>query len=413
PEYGAKQLDPSSIPSHILYSQPLMYSQNGFKPQYLDSDLVIIPDDDIDTKIIPLGTNDSLPTNIVTTNICAFDERNFANYPLTPKTPHNDKFQTELPSQTPPPPEINLDLANLYYEQGYFLLHFAKPRDPVMAVENFKAAADLGSMRGKHEVAYCYQHGIGVNADKRRAVEIYLEIINAYPQSAASLNQLGLCFQQGIGVEIDEIRAINYYQRAVDLGNIDAMFNLAYCLRHGIGTPVDDQSAFILYLRLAELGDPQGMKLVGNCKLAGIGTPKDETEALRWFHQSSKCDFYWGGKMQYALCLLNSNSNYKETFRLIKEVCENFPLCPGPSKLLLGKCYHFGIGCTPDLRMALYWYGKALQSYFMSSANVQECERLISDIRIRNEFSTVPVVVKSERIMVDRSNGKATPYFAI
>src|SRR2546430_6091285 len=151
------------------------------------------------------------------------------------------------------------------------------------------------------------------------------------------------------------------------------MFNLAYCLRYGLGTPVDYKRAYELYYRLAELGDPQGMKLLGNCKSAGIGTVKDENGALEWFRRSSESNIYWGGKMQYALHLLkgiNTVPNHIEAFNLIRTVCENFPLCPGPNKLLLGRFYHFGIGCQIDLEKALYWYERALRSYYMPLCSV-------------------------------------------
>ncbi|PKY19086.1 HCP-like protein [Rhizophagus irregularis] len=164
------------------------------------------------------------------------------------------------------------------------------------------------------------------------------------------------------------------------------MFNLAYCLRYGLGTPVNHKRAYELYYHLAELGDPQGMKLLGNCKMSGIGTEKDEIGALEWFRRSSESDIYWGGKMQYALHLLkgiNTAPNHVEAFNLVNTVCENFPSCPGPNKLLLGRFYHSGTGCQVDLEKALYWYEKALRSYYMPSCYVQESEMLINDIRNR------------------------------
>ncbi|CAG8562060.1 4619_t:CDS:2 [Racocetra fulgida] len=325
-----------------------------------------------------------------------------SSYPPTPTTPRNESF-------FPMTPPIETNPA-IYYDRGQYLLHFAKPRDPFQAFKNFVIATNLGSLRAKHQVAYCLQHGIGVEKDEKKAVEIYLETANSDPPIAASLCQLGICFQIGIGVEVDPSRAVKYYERAVHIGNPDAMFNLAYCLRRGIGTPVDCQHAYNLYLRLAELGDPQGMKFAGNCYSAGIGTPKNDAEAFKWFHRSSECDHYWGGKMEYALLLYESAMsaielghvaldfaapNFCEAFHLIREVCENFPSCPGLNKLMLGKFYHFGIGCQKDFQKALQWYEKALKSYFMTTQSLRECESLINDIR-QSFDSSLSTAIKNE-----------------
>jgi len=148
---------------------------------------------------------------------------------------------------------------------------------------------------------------------------------------------------------------------------------------------------------MSELGDPQGMKFLGNCKSIGIGTVKNESEALEWFRRSSESDIYWGGKMQYALYLLKDVGtvpNYVQAFNLVRDVCENFPSCPGPNKVLLGRFYHFGIGCQVDLEKALYWYERALQSNYMQLCSVQECKILIGDIRRQFQNSTMPMFLK-------------------
>ncbi|CAG8701464.1 23908_t:CDS:2 [Cetraspora pellucida] len=375
PHIASVQPIPLSVDiSNQQFSSSIFYPLNGFKVECsnnLNDSMAVTQEDAIDSKVHFVSTTNPYDSS----------------YPPTPTTPRNESF-------FPMTPPIETNPA-IYYDRGQYFLHFAKPRDPFQAFKNFIIATNLGSQQAKHQVAYCLQHGIGVEKDEKKAIEIYLENANSDPPIAASLCQLGICFQMGIGVEVDPSRAVKYYERAVHIGNLDAMFNLAYCLRRGIGTPVDYQHAYNLYLRLAELGDPQGMKFAGNCYSAGIGTLKNEAEATKWFHRSSECDHYWGGKMEYALLLYESAmsaielghvpfdfsaSNFMEAYRLIREVCENFPSSPGPNKLILGKFYHFGIGCQKDFQKALHWYEKALNSYFMSPQLIQECESLINDI---------------------------------
>ncbi|CAH1759151.1 4748_t:CDS:2 [Entrophospora sp. SA101] len=268
------------------------------------------------------------------------------------------------------PEFATLNQAETLNQQGQYLLHNAKPRKPRIAFECFFIAANFGSQKGKHQ-----------------AVELYLEIANSGNPISASLCQLGICFQMGIGVQADATRAIDYYERAVHMGNQDAMFNLAYCLRYGVGTAVDNKRAYNIYLQLAHLGDPQGMKFVGNCKLLGLGTNRDKKEAIEWFKCSSKSDIYWGGRVEYALNLLNDGTsvntlqNRREAFELLRSVCESFPTSPGPIKLLLGKCFHFSIGCQEDYIKALYWYQEAIKSHFMPLYAIRECHYLIGQVQ--------------------------------
>uniref|UniRef100_A0A1D1XXX6 Putative sel1-like repeat-containing protein R815 n=1 Tax=Anthurium amnicola TaxID=1678845 RepID=A0A1D1XXX6_9ARAE len=436
PEYGPKELN--AYISFRNSQQPLQTQQEDtasmlYPTQMSTSTINLIKTEEVQLSIYPqneykpeyFGSHNELGMVVISEGMentnqkfhgCSTNQNCIA-YPPTPTTPHTPQNEN-FSSEGTPPNDMNMfnatfialsqqaQQAEMFYEQGHYFLHVAIPRNPQLAFSNFANAASLGSQRGKHQFAYCLQHGIGVVKDEKRAVKIYLEIANADPPNAATLCQLGICFQMGIGVEVDALRAVQCYERAVLMSHTDAMFNLAYCLRHGLGTPVNHKRAYELYCHLAELGDPQGMKLLGNCKMAGIGTIKDEIGALECFRRSSESDIYWGGKIQYALHLLkdiNIISNRIEAFNLIRTVCEDFPLCPGPNKLLLGRFYHYGIGCQVDLEKALYWYERALRSYYMPSYYVQECEILINDIRNRQFQSTMIFLngVGNENMIID------------
>ncbi|CAG8522704.1 5563_t:CDS:2 [Ambispora leptoticha] len=274
--------------------------------------------------------------------------------------------------------------AESLYQQGHFFLHYATPRKPELAFAKFTAASALGSLAAKHQQAYCLQHGVGVEKDEKKAVSIYSKLCAEPNPMAASLNQLGICYHLGIGVEIDEERAVTCYKRAAELGNQDAMFNYAYCLRRGTNTQQDNEKAYSIYVKLAEMGDLQGMKLAGNCKAIGLGTTASYEEALDLFKKASESDTYWGAKSQYAIYLLNgigTEPDHVKAFQILSETCDRWPCVPGTIKILLGRCYHFGVGVGQDLDAALYWYERALRSYGMSMSLVDECEFLIKDVR--------------------------------
>ncbi|CAG8519684.1 10432_t:CDS:2 [Scutellospora calospora] len=310
--YHTQQLDVSTLPVNISKQQfsSSIYPLNGFKlecsDEYNDS-MAVIQEDAIDFKVHSISVANPY----------------ISGYPPTPTTPRNEIL---LPMS---PPAEN---PTVLYDQGHYFLHVLKPRDPFQAFKSFMAAAKLGSQRAKHQVAYCYQHGIGVNN---------------------------------------------------------------------------------LYLLLAERDDPQGMKLAGDCNYIGIGTPKDIQKALEWYRRSSKYDFYWGGKFQYALVLYkraistlesgyhdNATPLFVEVFHLILQICENFPNCPGPIKLKLGIFYHFGIGCPKDFQKALYWYERASKGLLMSMPSIQECDSLINDIH-QGYDSSLSTVIKNELLIFD------------
>ncbi|CAG8474028.1 3489_t:CDS:2 [Funneliformis caledonium] len=434
PEYGAKELNhytpqQQEGATSMLYTTQIPSPTNfGINPgNFIKHEISICPQNEFKPECYSHDELNMVEAQKFHGSPSNYFEKNFnlpeIPYPPTPTTPHNEKYLSEGFPITTTSTAININpsfnpatfvtlsqQAEMLYEQGYHYLHVEKPRNAILAFTHFASAANLGSKRGKHQLAYCLQH------DEKAAVEKYLEIVDVDPPNAATLCQLGICFQMGIGVEADASRAIQYYERAVFMGHIDAMFNLAYCLRYGIGTTADHDRACDLYYRMAQLGDPQGMKLLGNCKSAGIGTLKNEIEALEWFRRSSESDIYWGGKLQYALYLLKdvcSVQNYVLAFNLVRTVCEDFPSCPGPIKVLLGRFYHFGIGCQVDLEKALYWYEKALRSYHMQLCSVQECEVLINDIHSRqfqNSTISIPMFSKGvgdEHVVIGESIGRA------
>jgi hypothetical protein len=133
---------------------------------------------------------------------------------------------------------------------------------------------------------------------------------------------------------------------------------------------------------MAKLGDPQAMQSVGKCKLSGMGTPPSEHEALEFFKAASQNDNYWGGKVQYAIFLLNgiaTEPDPAQAFKILRETCKRWPCVPGSVKLQLGRCYHFGHGVQVNLKRALKYYHRAMRSYCMPMKLVEECEILIED----------------------------------
>ena len=152
--------------------------------------------------------------------------------------------------------EAQLRLGRLVHQGGDGL-----KQDLVMAAQLYQAAAELGSIEAQNWLGYCFQHGIGVEANDERAVEWYrrsadggfapaqsnlglmyltgrgterslLRAFEVFSESAAQgdgwgLNNLGGMYEMGWAVSKDSRRALEYYGKAVETGNQSAEDNLA------------------------------------------------------------------------------------------------------------------------------------------------------------------------------------------
>lgn len=84
--------------------------------------------------------------------------------------------------------------------------------------------------------------------------------------------ELGNCFRYGWGTSIDKAAARQYYETVANLGDVDAMSEIAWCYLEGFGGPKDKWKA-AQYLRRAE---EKGKKEIGN---TWIWKPKYEPDA--------------------------------------------------------------------------------------------------------------------------------------
>ncbi|NND49688.1 MAG: hypothetical protein HKN60_05495, partial [Rhizobiales bacterium] len=82
-------------------------------------------------------------------------------------------------------------------------------------------------------------------------------------------------------VERDYVRAAGLFQRAADLGEVTAKFNLAMLYKHGAGVARDDAAATRLFLAAAEAGDMRSAYQAARALDRGAGIGRDRQEAAR------------------------------------------------------------------------------------------------------------------------------------
>ena len=76
-----------------------------------------------------------------------------------------------------------------------------------------------------------------------------------YPDNAGSLNELGYMYEHGLGMERNIEKAIELYKKAIQKDHRDAMYNLASMYDYGEGVEHNYKKAIKLYKKGIELGD--------------------------------------------------------------------------------------------------------------------------------------------------------------
>ena len=82
--------------------------------------------------------------------------------------------------------------------------------------------------------------------------------------------------------------ALRWWERAAQLGETAAQYNLGYMYHAGEGTDKNESKAFYWYRRSAEGGHPSGQYNTGVYYLYGVETPADKEEALKWFRLAAE-----------------------------------------------------------------------------------------------------------------------------
>ncbi|GAB5354687.1 hypothetical protein AAMO2058_000140400 [Amorphochlora amoebiformis] len=127
---------------------------------------------------------------------------------------------------------------------------------------------------------------------------------------------LGVCYENGIGVDIDEKKAMGHYLKAARMGDPDAMYNYARCLQDngkdgtkekdigrqpGSAPKGDMRGAVRWYLRAAELDHIGACVNLGRCYALGHGVSKSMKPAIRWYTRAAVSG-HVGAQFNVGLC---------------------------------------------------------------------------------------------------------------
>ena len=106
-------------------------------------------------------------------------------------------------------------------------------------------SSDSESSIAKHDRAFMYRDGVGVDKDNVKAFELFKE--SAEGGYLNGMNMLGECYYEGRGIGRDGQKAFKWFQKAADLGNNAAKYNLGRMYKDGEIVEKDDNKALELF----------------------------------------------------------------------------------------------------------------------------------------------------------------------
>ena len=196
-------------------------------------------------------------------------------------------------------------------------------KDEKKAMQWFQKSAEQKNAMAQHYLGGCYWQGKGVRKDEKKAIE--------YFEAAASqnyeypLDQLGDCYCYGEGVKLNYAKAFEYYEKAANLGLNSARRKLAHAYFWGRGVEKNDKKAVELYKKAADEGDSHSAYNLACSYLNGIGTEKNIVLCMKYATQSAdKCDpdaqFFLFKRYYYGI---EVKADEKKALEYLKEAANN------------------------------------------------------------------------------------------
>ncbi|POG74026.1 uncharacterized protein OCT59_023444 [Rhizophagus irregularis] len=195
-----------------------------------------------------------------------------------------------------------------------------------------------------------------INNSKTNSREIYNWLLNNQNNSN-SIYLLGYFSYHGIETIVNKRRAIKLYQKAVELENSVAQFDLAYIYIYGKDAEKNYNIAFELAKKLTKKDYSAGVNMLGYCYDGGIGTNIDELKAFELYQRAADLGNS-NGINNLGCCYENGIvvDDKQMAFELYQKAAD---LGNASGMNNLGCCYKNGIIVDADKEMAFKLYQKA------------------------------------------------------
>jgi hypothetical protein len=234
-----------------------------------------------------------------------------------------------------------------------------------------RAAAKQGSARAQSELGSVYFYGrLEQKPDHAQAVHWYTQAAGG-GDAQAQLN-LGICYEQGLGVKADKTKALAFYRLAADQGVQPAIVNVGFALKE----QGDLKTAAAYFLKGAEQNNRHCQREYGRLLSTDALGPPDPLAAKSYLEKAVAAgDILAAG---YLALLLNGSipeipAEPRRVFDLLLKASEN----NDPEALSkVGYCYEEGIGVERSTDMAVSWYRRAAErGHPPAMINLADCLR--------------------------------------
>lgn len=147
-------------------------------------------------------------------------------------------------------------------------------------------------------------------------------------------------------------------QKAAELGDVKAQFNLGYAYATGKGVPQNVEQSVVWCRKAAEQGYPPAQHLLALAYYHGTGVPRDEQEALAWFRKAADQGIA-DAQLQLGVAYVSGrgvSKNYEQAAVWHRKAAEQgHPL----AQYNLALAYSRGQGVQKDLVQSYKWFSIA------------------------------------------------------
>jgi len=181
--------------------------------------------------------------------------------------------------------------------------------------------------------------------------------------NAAAMFNVGELYELGRGVDKDAVQAAKWYEKAAGLNQTGAMVNLGMLYEKGNGVGRDYAKAMALYKQAAGMNDTTAMRNVAYLYANGLGVPEDLAEALSWDRKAAEAGdgtamFLVGAAYEQGR---GAGIDYGQAIAWYQKGAA----AKNPRALnALGVLYETGRGVKQDTSKALEWYKKSAELNF-------------------------------------------------
>ena len=159
--------------------------------------------------------------------------------------------------------------------------------DLARSAQLFEVAANQGAAQAQFNLAWSYHHGLGVDRNWELALKWYSAA--AEQVNPGGIRGVGEMYELGVaGLNQDFVQAAKLYERAAELGDLVAQFNLGVFYEHGQGVPVDRRLAETYLERSATQGHDSAQLNLGLLYQSGVEGVPDYKKAIYWLQMAAE-----------------------------------------------------------------------------------------------------------------------------